>query len=122
MIRYNWKALKIRTKNDPTKVVEFFRHTLQPKMNMPDYVRRTLLSTSTKDSFLLNNKDFSSNTLRGTILERYWYIYLASKRNYADYAVKGNLWLYTALCDVDVSNNRLLIINNNKIHFKYEEQ
>ena len=121
MLMYNWKALRLRTKNDPTKVVEFFRHSTYPKHDMPEYVRRTLLSKPSKDSFLLNNKDFCSNKLNGTLLEQYWYIYLSSKRNYADYATKGDLWLHRALCDINVANNRLLTIDNNKIYFKYEE-
>ena len=121
MIKYSWSVLRRHTKNDPTKVVEFFRHASYPKHNMPDYVRRILLSKTDKSSYLLNNKEFCSNKLHGTLLERYWYIYLSSKRNLIDYELKSRLWLHSGLCDIDVSNNRLITINNFKTHFKYEE-
>lgn len=121
IIKYSWKTLKRHTNNDPIKVVDYFKHVTNPTMKMPSYVKRILLSKTTKDSFLLNNRDFCSNSLRGTIIERYWYIYLSSKRNYADYALKGNSGLHKGLCDVAITDNKLITLNNNQIHFKYEE-
>ena len=58
MIPSNWKTIIKETKNDPTKVVNFFNEATNPTMKMSSYVKRILLSKSRKDSFLLNNKEF----------------------------------------------------------------
>jgi len=121
MIKYNWKILNRAAKEDKPKVVDFFRLVTNNCRRLPTYAINTLNSESNRDSFLLNNKEFVLNRLNGSIFERYYYLYLASKRNLADYTYRGILWLPIELCDINVENNRLIEQTHDKIILKYEE-
>lgn len=121
MIKFNWKILNRYAKDDKEKVVDFIRLITIKSRRLPTYAINTLNSEINRDSFLLNNKEFVLNELKGSIYERYYYLYLASKRNLADYTYKDILWLPIELCDVAVENNRLIEQTYDKIKFKYEE-
>ena len=121
MIKFNWAVLNRYTKSDHEKVFGFFEQITNNR-RLSQYATNILNSKSKRDSFLLNNREFVNNSLNGSLYERYNYIYLASKRNLADYVYKGILWLPIELCDIVIENNRLLETIDDKIYFKYEEK
>lgn len=121
MIQFNWNTINKHTGGDHRQTIKYFEAITNGIVKVPKYVHKILRSKSTKDSFLVNNREFISNRLHGSFYEQYYYLYLASKRNLADFVYKGNLWLPVELCDICIDNNRLLEIIDDKIYFKYEE-
>lgn len=123
MIRYNLKTLIRYTDNNPMRIFNYIKCVTNKDSNMPNYVRKILNSKLEKNSFILHNKELVKNRLNGTELELYWYIYLAGLRNFADFAVRKQTWLDARLANnIALTNNRLITLINNEIHFKYEEK
>lgn len=120
MILYSFEALVDKTNENPEKIYDFFKRVTTKRLNKN--VNSILNSTRSKDSYLLNNQLFVINPLHGSYTELYQYIYLSSKRYLSDYVYNKILWIPIELCDIDVTNNRLLTLTTDKIYFKYEEQ
>ena len=127
MTKFSWSAIKTHTKNDPIKIKQYFRFLYIPSScKLEKYIVKIQESKRTKDSFILNLKGVVENKLGGTVGELYWYLYLASLRNIADYQFANNLSLPVQLTGLKehemkkLMNNRLLKFENNRIYFKYE--
>lgn len=136
MLKFNWKSLKSSCKNDPTKIYSVFKYydnTLNHGYvslgrGSNSSIRKYLLSKREKNSFINNNERLVRNELNASVYEIYWYIYLASLRNPADFVFRKQLWLDIGLIPDNIKDkrmeaNKLLTFDysNNKIIFNYEE-
>ena len=76
------------------------------------------------ESFLINPEDLLFYSYKYSYREIAQYLALASLRSYADYLATGNSTLDLRKVEVDTelfSDNRLLGIEGNNLHFLYEE-
>lgn len=127
MIFYSWKKICKISDGAATTVVRIFKHLIiqqYPELNIirlrfPRHLRNMDFSG---DSFILNPIDLYKNMYKYSELELAEYIGLASFRSYPDYQLFKTTTLPIELSPmVDIKNNRLLHIENNEIHFKYED-
>lgn len=131
MIKFSWKKINDKLGWNPTSVLEYF--FLKQEKFPPCYLSRKV----PKSVVEFAKKPYPSGPcyIRNIdkVLEEaqnpnelYQYLELASKRGVFDYYVRGNITLPIALIEEYhiqwVELNPLLKIENNKIHFKYEEQ
>ena len=134
MIKYNWEDIKKYTKQKPELVLNYFKNIYVLKGEMYNYMqannfaRDIVRSKSIKSSYLLNIDDLIINEERATITEQYIYIDLASRRDaFSLFNSKGRkryLHEWEIANDYDIEKlkiNKLLIINDKKIYFIYEE-
>lgn len=128
MIRFNWELLKRNSGGDCKRLVTLIKiisglATDREIKDNKEFILRLQTSKSLKDSFLINPKDLIES--REAYTDICTYIWLASLRNYANYSLYGSSTLpyYTVQQSISipqVSNNRLLLIENKEIIFKYE--
>ena len=131
MIKFSWKKINDNLDWNAQSVLEYF--FLKRKIPIPKYLNRQIpkkvkeaaKSYYPKGSCFVKNID---EVLKGTETpnDLYMYLELASKRNVFDYHIRGILYLPVALVEEYqlqwVELNPLLKIENNKVHFIYEEQ
>ena len=76
------------------------------------------------DSYIFNIKALIGSS--ATYREKGFYLYLAAKRNYANYVLLGESFLKTGWLDesdlVEAKTNRLLRLTNSEIFFYYEDR
>lgn len=124
MIRYDWKAIRRHTKDDPFKVYKFFRDV---RRDIPtSQVERILNASINKDSYLLWLEPLILNRERVSYIDIFVYLHIASKRNYFDYVNSKKYDLHIGLVPEfskdKIIFNRLLTIEDNLIKLKYEEE
>lgn len=122
MIKFDWRVIKLITKNDPKKVIQYFKYRLEGKKFaklVQNYYKHKLVESS----FLLEPEAFIANKKNGALFEQYIYLDLAAKRNYIDYYLYKNKDLNIIFNPYNVDSlslNRLLIIEEDVIKFVYE--
>lgn len=127
MVFYNWRRVYALTKGSTFKifdVIEYLTYRVPPRNKLS---RHYWVSQHDwhGESFLLNPRDLLEQgqliTTKRDIAE---YIGLASLRNYAEYKVFGDPTLDFLACsgkeDI-IQRNRLLRVENGKVHFLYED-
>lgn len=126
MLLYDWNKIFEASQGNPLQVYIILRMLVNEEIprNKKDKIYKYASMHFAGESFLLH----------GDVLLHYAYLYeyreiaqylaLASLRPYADYITTGELALDLRLVELDlafIEDNRLLRIENGKIHFKYEE-
>ena len=130
MITYNWEELKKHSKNDISKILEYFTNVYVLKGTMYDYLLTHKWANAAHqpgNNYILNIDDLILNDLNATKEEQYVYLDLASKRDLFTYHnTKGRvIFLYTWKVEKDyniqqLKTNRLLNIDDNNIYLIYE--
>lgn len=134
MIRYNWQNIKKYTNNDIQKILQYFTNcyvlqgTMYDYLNSKKWARNIYLSKDEKNSYLLNINGLIKNDENATAAEQYVYLELASKRDVFTYFNNKGRVKYLPIWKIEHSynikqleKNRLLNIDENNIHFYYEE-
>jgi hypothetical protein len=125
MVLFNWKKIYDYTKGSSSKILLILEYiTYRPvPLNKQDLFYSLAQMNWGGDSFLLNPEDLLTDR-RHSMRERAQYIGLASFRNTGEYLAHGIITLDLANCPVGkdtLNRNRLLIVENGKIHFHWEE-
>jgi len=130
MITYNWEELKKHSKNDISKILEYFTNVYVLKGTMYDYLlthKWAAAAHQPGSNYILNIDDLILNDLNATREEQYVYLDLASKRDLFTYHnTKGRVvFLYTWKVEKyyniqQLKTNRLLNIDDNNIYLIYE--
>jgi hypothetical protein len=125
IIFYDWRKIRLIAKRDPKKVILAMRALLgEVPRNRFDPLYHFYIRDFTGKSFLVNIQEVLENDYFYKPKEIAEYIALASFRNYSTYIASGDTSLDLFHCPVRqdiLTNNRLLIIENDRIRFKYEE-
>jgi len=126
MLLYNWNKIFKTAEGSPFAVFLIFKMIVTASIPSTKYDRLykyTNISFS-GESFLVHPDVLLFNAYKYEYSEIAQYLALASMRPYADYLATGKTTLDSILCTVApelFENNRLLIIEDNEIHFLYEE-
>ena len=124
---FNLEVLEKATQNNPeyfVKALEYWHSKIFiPKNSQQKY--KPLKQNLHGSSFLLNPVDLFEDKL-SDILYRVQYIKLAAMRPYSMYKLYQIKTLdLSFLPDINlqaIKHNKLLTINNNQLHFKYEDK
>ena len=130
MITYNWEAIKKNSKNDISKILEYFTNVYVLKGTMYDYLLANKWASAAYQpgqNYILNIDDLILNELNATKEEQYVYLDLASKRDLFTYHnTKGRViflfnWKVEKYYNIQqLKTNRLLNIDDNNIYLIYE--
>ena len=133
MIKFNWEELKKHSKNDISKILEYFTNVYVLKGTMYEYLlthnwaAKVYNSEQPKNNYILNIDDLILNDLNATKDEQYVYLDLASKRDlFTYYNTKGRVvflvtWKVEKYYNIQtLKTNRLLNIDENNIYLVYE--
>lgn len=126
MLLYNWKKIK-KESNGNVKDILTILHILTyklPPVNRHDRIYKFWQKSFHGHSFLVNPEPLFIQRRRYSDSEIAQYAGIASLRNYYEYQNSKDttldLFLFTGNQDI-IENNRLLWIEENSIHFKFEE-
>ena len=126
MLLYNWKKIK-RESNGNVKDILTILHILTyklPPVNRHDRIYKFWQKSFHGHSFLVNPEPLFIQRRRYSDSEIAQYAGIASLRNYYEYQntkdTTLDLFLFTGNQDI-IENNRLLWIEDDRIHFKFEE-
>lgn len=126
MLLYNWKKIK-KESNGNVKDILTILHILTyklPPVNRHDRIYKFWQKSFHGHSFLVNPEPLFIQRRRYSDSEIAQYAGIASLRNYYEYQntkdTTLDLFLFTGNQDI-IQNNRLLWIEENSIHFKFEE-
>ena len=126
MILYNWKKIK-KESNGNVKDILTILHILTyklPPVNRHDRIYKFWQKSFHGHSFLVNPEPLFIQRRRYSDSEIAQYAGIASLRNYYEYQntkdTTLDLFLFTGNQDI-IENNRLLWIEEDSIHFKFEE-
>lgn len=135
MLRYDWTALKKYSNNDLSKILDYMKVIDAPKEVVysfkleNEWVRKMILNGVSRNNYLLNFEGLLRNRLRGSKEELFVYLDLCSYRNSFNYFNTNGrvkdlpIWKISNTYDIDkLKANRLLEIDENNIHFIYEEE
>jgi hypothetical protein len=127
MIFYNWKKIRKETNGkvgDIVAVLYILTYQKEPPINRKDRRFKFWQKSFHGESFLLNPEPLLIQRNRYSDTEIAQYAGIASLRNYFDYQSKKDttldLLFYTGKQDI-LTQNRLLRVENDRIHFKFEE-
>jgi len=127
MILYNWKKKKRESKGkvgDIVTILYILTYRKEPPINRKDRRFKFWTKSFHGDSFLVNPEPLFIQRNRYSDTEIAQYAGIASLRNHFDYRSKKDTTLdflhYTGKEDI-ITNNRLLWIEDDRIHFKFEE-
>ena len=121
--RYNWNLITKYCKGDPITIVGFLRECIGIKTNkkLPIKLKRLSRGGVPKGVSYILNLDELLRDKSASVYNIVQYIELCSRRNFADYKFHNITTLPgVAAYDTNVQYNRLLIVDNRKILFKYE--
>jgi hypothetical protein len=125
MIKYNWDKIINKTKSDPTSimvVIHLLTYNIVPT-NTKDPTYKYYGKDFDGDSFLLNPRQLLAERKNYSNEECAIYVSAASFRNYFEYKKTGNTTLplihFPASHNI-ITNNRLLWIKDEVVHFKFE--
>ena len=126
MIFYNWKKILKESNGkvgDILTILDILTYKKLP-VNRKDRRFRFWQKSFHGDSFLLQPEALLVQRARYSDLEIAQYAGIASLRNYFEYQSRKNTTLdlmhYTGNEDI-INQNRLLRIENERVHFKFEE-
>lgn len=125
-ILYDWKKISRAADNKLTNIFIIFNSLVlktKPKSKMDKLYRFSTMDFSGM-SYMLNPEKLLEFSHCYTLKEIAEYIALASYRNYSEYTMSGDCSLKLTQSPVakeKLKSNRLLRIENNKIHFLFEE-
>lgn len=126
MLLYNWKKIK-KESNGNVKDILTILHILTyklPPVNRHDRIYKFWQKSFHGHSFLVNPEPLFIQRRRYSDSEIAQYAGIASLRNYYEYQNSKDttldLFLFTGNQDI-IENNRLLWIEEDSIHFKFEE-
>ena len=126
MLLYNWKKIK-RESNGNVKDILTILHILTyklPPVNRHDRIYKFWQKSFHGHSFLINPEPLFIQRRRYSDSEIAQYAGIASLRNYYEYQntkdTTLDLFLFTGNQDI-IESNRLLWIEEDSIHFKFEE-
>jgi len=126
MLLYNWKKIK-KESNGNVKDILTILHILTyklPPVNRHDRIYKFWQKSFHGHSFLVNPEPLFIQRRRYSDSEIAQYAGIASLRNYYEYQntkdTTLDLFLFTGNQDI-IENNRLLWIEEDSIHFKFEE-
>jgi len=126
MLLYNWKKIK-KESNGNVKDILTILHILTyklPPVNRHDRIYKFWQKSFHGHSFLINPEPLFIQRRRYSDSEIAQYAGIASLRNYYEYQntkdTTLDLFLFTGNQDI-IENNRLLWIEDDSIHFKFEE-
>lgn len=126
LIFFNWRKIYLLCDKSSIEILKVIRYlTLKPKILTKKHRYYRISKVDWRGhSFLLNPKPLFENRHKYDDLEIVHYIGLASLRNYGEYKISGKKTLDLLAClgkeDI-INNNRLLYVENNQVHFIYEE-
>lgn len=127
MILYNWKKIIRESKGkvgDIVTILYILTYRKEPPINRKDRRFKFWTKSFHGDSFLVNPEPLFIQRNRYSDTEIAQYAGIASLRNHFDYRSKKDTTLdflhYTGKEDI-ITNNRLLWVENGRIHFKFEE-
>ena len=126
MLLYNWKRIFETAEGSPFAVFLIFRMIVTASIpsNKYDRIYKYSNINFAGESFLVHPDVLLYNAYKYEYSEIAQYLALASLRPYGDYLATGKITLDSILCTVApdlFENNRLLTIEDNQIHFLYEE-
>jgi hypothetical protein len=126
MLLFSWKKILKDAGMSSGRVLTILEAMLSNRLprNRYDPLYRYYYKDYSGNSYLINPFDLLSNKRKWRLKEIADYVGLASFRNLAVYKLTGDKTLDLAHCPVSqdaLSNNRLLRLENNKIHFYYED-
>ena len=126
MLLYDWKKIK-KESNGNVKDIMTILHILTyklPPVNRHDRIYKFWQKSFHGHSFLVNPEPLFIQRRRYSDSEIAQYAGIASLRNYYEYQntkdTTLDLFLFTGNQDI-IENNRLLWIEEDSIHFKFEE-
>lgn len=107
MVNFNWDELVRKTNGNPQKLVK----------ELPN------LAAYKGNSFILDLKSLIE--AKASNVDKMQYLGLCSLRNYADYILVKDATLgmnHTNFSEFDIKRNNLLILENDRIKFLFEER
>jgi hypothetical protein len=125
MLLYNWKKIK-KESNGNVKDIMTILHILTyklPPVNRHDRIFKFWQKSFHGDSFLVNPEPLFIQRRRYSDSEIAQYAGIASLRNYYEYQKTKDTtldFLYFGKEDI-IESNRLLWLEGDRIHFKFEE-
>ena len=126
MLFYDWKKIFEAADGSPLAMFIIFKMLVTkaiPK-NKYDDMYKFADKHFTGESFLLHPDVLLHNSYKYEYREVAQYLAIASMRPYADYLVTGDTTLDLLQCEIEqefFQDNSLLRIDDNKVHFLYEE-
>ena len=127
MVFYNWKKIRKETNGnvgDIIAVLYILTYKKEPPINRKDRRFKYWTKSFYGESFLLNPESLLIQRNRYSDVEIAQYAGIASLRNYFDYQSKKDTTLdllnFTGKQDI-LTKNRLLRVENGRIHFLFEE-
>lgn len=127
MILYNWKKIIKESKGkvgDIVTILYILTYRKEPPINRNDRRFKFWTKSFHGDSFLLNPEPLLIQRNKYSDVEIAQYAGIASLRNYFEYQKRKDTTLdflhFTGEKDI-ITKNRLLWIENDRIHFKFEE-
>ena len=127
MILYNWKKILKETNGkvgDIVAILYILTYKKEPPINRKDRRFKFWQKSFHGDSFLVNPEPLLIQRTRYSDVEIAQYAGIASLRNVFEYQSRKDttldLLVYTGKQDI-LTKNRLLRVENGRIHFKFEE-
>ena len=123
--RFNWSVISKVCNGDAVLIVAFLRtckgihntHKLSPKLR-----KLSKRGIPKGVSYIINIDSLLRNNL-ASVHDIAQYIELCSRRNYVDYKFHRIRSLPSVVAyDSNVQYNRLITVNDSKVHFKYETE
>ncbi|HAW05701.1 MAG TPA: hypothetical protein DCW83_13525 [Saprospirales bacterium] len=126
MLFYDWKKMFKVSEGNPLVLYTLFKMITNKEIprNKYDDIYKFAGKQFNGESYIIHPDVLLHNSYKHSYREIAQYLALASMRPYADYIVTGEPTLDLQQCEVDqefFENNSLLHIENDKIHFLYEE-
>ena len=126
MLLYNWNKMFETAEGSPFAVFLIFRMMVTSSIpsNKYDRIYKYTNVNFSGESFLAHPDVLLYNAYKYEYSEIAQYLAVASLRPYGDYLATGKTTLDSILCTVApelYTENRLLSIEDNQIHFLYEE-
>lgn len=134
ILRYDWIELRKQSKDNIHTILAYFMnmHLLKGEefsFLLHNEWAKKVYNSKEKNSYILNLEDFIKNELKATRDEQFVYLDLLSIRDVFTYfntkgkAIYIPIWKIEKKYDVNkLKANRLLDIDDNNIHFVYEEE
>lgn len=123
MLRYNWEQIRKYCNFDPILIVGFLRtcRGIKNTKAIPFKLKRLAKKGVPKGvSYILNLDDLLQDKSL-SVYDIQQYLDLASRRNFFDFKQHGLKSLpKVAAYDSNIQFNRLLTVDNDRIHFLYE--
>ena len=127
MIFYNWKKIRKETNGtvgDILAILYILTYKKEPPINRKDRRFKFWQKSFHGDSFLVNPEPLFIQRRMYSDVEIAQYAGIASLRNYFEYQSKKDTTLdllhFTGKQEI-LTKNRLLRVENGRIHFKFEE-